>query len=457
MTFQESDTQEFKRSFSQIEPSLKSFCGFLNHHGGIITFGRSDTGEPIGITPSDHGLRKLSQQITSRIKPEISPDIRVIDDSGVHLVTVTVPEGANKPYFLDGMAYIRVGTENRVIPPDELKRIILTTGQPPWESEICPDATLDDINPNLITEFLTKVQDERRLGVEKNTPAATVLEKLHLLNNNHPTNAAILLFGKEPQDFILQSEVRCGHFSGGDVTSPFINMKVIRGDLLHQIEDTMGFILSGIRRSAHVPAGKTRREEHWEYPPDALREAVINALCHRDYRSSGNAQVRIFTSTMKILNPGSLPPELPIESLKTEHLSLPRNVLIAQVLFLSGYIEQWGSGTNHMIESCRSDNLPDPEFSESDQTFTVTFRSSTTLSDERYEDRINDRQKQILEYLRNNVRITTTEYAGMFGCTQKTAQRDLSELVSLRVIQKSGKTRGVFYTRSDSFGTFTVS
>ncbi|MDD1727805.1 MAG: putative DNA binding domain-containing protein [Methanospirillum sp.] len=258
MTLQESDTQEFKRSFSQIDPSLKSVCTFLNHHGGVITFGRSDTGDPIGITPSDHSLRKLSQQITSRIKPEISPDIRVIEESGVHLVTVTIPEGTNKPYFLDGIAYIRVGTENRVIPPDELKRMILSTGLPPWESEICPDTTLNDIDPGLIREFLGKVSDKRLLGVNQKTPVVTVLDKLHLLKDGQITNAAALLFGKDPQRFILQSEVRCGQFRGTDVASPFINMKVIRGDLLHQIEETMTFILSNMSRSAEVKPGDTR-------------------------------------------------------------------------------------------------------------------------------------------------------------------------------------------------------
>lgn len=119
---------------------------FLNHYGGIITFGRSDAGEPIGITPTDHSLRKRSPQVTCRIKPEISPDIRVIEESGVHLVTVTIPEGNNKPYFPDEVTYIRVGTENRVITPDELKRIIIFTGVPPWDFKICPDATLHDID-----------------------------------------------------------------------------------------------------------------------------------------------------------------------------------------------------------------------------------------------------------------------------------------------------------------------
>lgn len=344
-----------------------------------------------------------------------------------------------------------------VIPPDELKRMILTTGLPPWESEICPDATLDDIDPGIIREFLSKIVDKRRLGVNQNTPIATVLDKLHLLKDAQVTNAAILLFGKKPQRYGLQSEVRCGQFRGTGVTSPFINMKVIRGDLMRQIEDTMAFILSCISKSADIKPGKIRRNEEWEYPPDALREAVINALCHRDYRSSGNVQVRIFPRKMTIINPGSLAPQLSIESLKTEHLSLPRNALIAQVLFLAGYIEQWGSGTNHMIESCRVQNLPEPEFEETENTFLVTFKRLTLFKYIEEKISLNVRQKQVVEYLLNNPHITTTENAEFYNCTLKIAQRDLAELASVEIVEKSGKTRGAFYTLHDSLRTLPMS
>ena len=124
MTLHESDTLEFKKSLSLIEPALKSVCGFLNHHGGVISFGRTNTGAIVGVDPADHSLRRLSQQIASRIKPEITPDIRVIEEGGKHLIVITVLEGISKPYYLDGIAYMRTGTENRVMPPDEIKRII---------------------------------------------------------------------------------------------------------------------------------------------------------------------------------------------------------------------------------------------------------------------------------------------------------------------------------------------
>ncbi|MDD1727804.1 MAG: DeoR family transcriptional regulator [Methanospirillum sp.] len=160
---------------------------------------------------------------------------------------------------------------------------------------------------------------------------------------------------------------------------------------------------------------------------------------------------------MKILNPGSLPPELSIESLKTEHLSLPKNVHIAQTLFLGGYIEQWGSGTNHMIESCQAQNLPEPEFEATGHSFSVTFRRVTLFEYIEEKITLNVRQKQVIEYLISNTRISTADYALMYNCTLKTAQRDLAELVSADVLKKSGKTRGVYYTLKDSIRTLPMS
>jgi len=177
MTLHESDTQEFKKSISLTEPALKSVCGFLNHHGGVISFGRTNTGAIVGVDPTDHSLRKLSQKIASRIKPEISPYIRVIEEQGKHLIVVTVPEGISKPYYLDGIAYMRTGTENRVLPPDEIKRMILTINQPPWDREICLDATIDDIDAALIYNFLAKAKDERRHDADASASVSSILEE----------------------------------------------------------------------------------------------------------------------------------------------------------------------------------------------------------------------------------------------------------------------------------------
>lgn len=188
------------------KPALKAVCGFLNYHGGKYLLKRANDGTITGVEPTDHTLRKLSQQISSRIKPEITPDIRVIKEDEKSIIVVTVPEGNNKPYFLDGIAYVRLGTENKVIPPDELKRIILNNYSLPWDEQACHGATVNDIDQDAVRTFLKKANEERRCNINPELPLEISLDKLGIINNGIPTNAAVLFFGKEPQRFIIQSE-----------------------------------------------------------------------------------------------------------------------------------------------------------------------------------------------------------------------------------------------------------
>jgi len=443
MVIHESDTVEFKKSLSLIEPALKSICGFLNHHGGVISFGRTNSGAVVGVDPTDHSLRKLSQQITSRIKPETSPDIRVLEELGKSLIVIAVPEGTNKPYFLDGIAYIRVGTENRVMPPDELKRMILNDYAVPWDDQPCRGGELDDIDAASVRAFLERAQWARRFDGDPTIPVAKALDKLGVLSGGVPTNAAMLFFGKDPQRFFIQSEVRCARFKGEEISSTYLNMSVLRGRIDQVIEDAGRFIEETVQKAAWVTPGKMQREEHWEYPPDALREAVINAVCHRDYTTSGNVQIRIFESRVQIWSPGELPDGVTVDLLRVEHASRPRNKTIAKLLFLAGYIEQWGSGTLSMIAACKRDGLPDPQFKETGSDFVVTFRRSTLNTLLEDPELLNERQRGVIEYLKSHQSISTEMYGDVYGCTTRTARRDLSTLAEMGVVvvKREGRLR----------------
>lgn len=218
-------------------------------------------------------------------------------------------------------------------------------------------------------------------------------------------------------------------------------MKVISGGIFNQIDDTINFILDNNRKTAWVPSEDTRREEHWEYPPDAIRELVVNTLCQRDYRSGGIVQVHIFTRHLEIWNPGKLPDEITLESLKTRHISIPRNRTLAQILFYACFIEQRGSGTTKVVESCRSNGSKEPEFYEKDNTFSIVLHSSSIIVLLEDPTVLNIRQKEAIGYLQRNPYVSSPEYGKLFNCSPKTAQSDLSELESMNIVFKSGKTR----------------
>lgn len=325
MSFIESETQELKKSTAQLERALKAVCGFLNHKGGIIYFGINNHGEIEGQDVSDTTLKNISRKIRQRIKPEITPEITVAKLNKRKTIKVIVEEGNNKPYFLDGVAYKRSGTENIVIPPDELRRLFLEIDKKHWDAKICEGATLEDIDEEKVKLFLRKAKAERNFEVEETIPVSEALEKLGLEGDKYKlTNSSILLFSNSPQRYFLQAEVRCARFRGTKALE-FIDMKVFDGGIIDQVTAAEDFVLRHINKSAWIEPMKIERQERWEYPPDAVREAIVNAVCHRDYESTGNIQIRVFNDRIEIWGCGPLPQPLTPDDLKREHKSISRN------------------------------------------------------------------------------------------------------------------------------------
>ncbi|RLF32490.1 MAG: hypothetical protein DRN08_06585 [Thermoplasmata archaeon] len=445
----ESESLEFKKSTAQLEKALKSICAFSNHKGGVIYFG-IDNGKVVGQEVSDNTMITISQKIRQRIKPEVTPEVRVLETEGKKVIEVKVKEGNNKPYYLNGIAYKRVGTENPVISPEELERIILEKRKRYWDSEICEGANLDDIDEEKVKRFLRKAKYERNFDVESKN-AEEALERLELIKNDNLTNASILLFGKNPQKFFLQARIRCARFKGTTAVD-FIDMKLIDGDIIDQVEKAENFVLSHIKKAAKIVM--FAREEVWEYPPDALREAIVNAVCHRDYSISGNIKIAIFDDRIEISNPGQLPEPLTPPMLKKKHDSILRNPLIANSFFLIKNIEQWGKGTNKIIQWCVEHGLKEPDFEEIGGGFEVVFyapedilklipeKGRTNLK----ELGLNERQIEALKLMVNeNQNLNNQKYRELFRVSTRTASRELSFLVEKGLIRRLGKRRGATY------------
>ena len=216
-------------------------------------------------------------------------------------------------------------------------------------------------------------------------------------------------------------------------------------------EEAGRFIDETVPKAAWVAPGKMQREEHREYPLDALREAVINAVCHRDYAASGNVQIRFFDNRLQIWNPGKLPDGITVDLLRVEHASRPRNKTIARLLFLAGYIEQWGSGTLSMIAACKRDGLPEPQFQETGSDFIVTFTGSVLNALLERPELLNERQRGVIEHLKIHPPISTEEYGNIYGCTARTARRDLFALAEMGIIAVKREGRLRRYVLNPSF------
>ncbi len=202
----ESEEVEFKKSTAQLEKGLRAVCGFLNHLGGDVYFG-IDKDKVVGQQVSDQTLKSITQKIRQKIKPETCPEITVIETDKGNIIKVHVKEGMDKLYYLSGVPYKRTGTENVIIPPEEIERIILEKRKKNWDSEICEGASLKDIDEEKVKWFLEEAKHKRGLAIPKNTEIKEALMRLNLSRNGKLTNAAILLFGKNPQNFFLQCEI----------------------------------------------------------------------------------------------------------------------------------------------------------------------------------------------------------------------------------------------------------
>lgn len=236
----------------------------------------------------------------------------------------------------------------------------------PFDAAPCADAALDDLDPDWIARFVRGARRIRQFPLPEDTPPNTLLEHLKLLNKGRLTNAAVLLFGRSPQRFLLSSEIKCAHFHGPEVSKPIPSYQVYRGTAFELVDQAVDFVLSKINRAIGTRSESARAPRTYEIPEEVVTEAIVNAVAHRDYTSNASVQVMLFSDRLEVWNPGSLPPPLTLEKLREPHASVPANPLLAESMYLVNYIERMGTGTLDMIRRCIAAGLPEPEFTVTD-------------------------------------------------------------------------------------------
>ena len=311
----------------------------------------------------------------------------------------------------------------------------------PFHAAACHDATLQDINPKAITAFIQRARAERQLALSPTASPKAALTSLNLLDSSKPTNAAVLLFGANPQKFLPAAEVKCLHFHGTTVVKPIPSYKLFKGTLFEQIDEAVDFVMSKLNRAVGTRAAGPAAPVEYEIPRHVVAEAIVNAVAHRDYASAAAIQVYVFTDRVEVWNPGELPPSLTPESLRQQHPSLPRNPLIAESLFLAHYIEKVGTGTLDVIAGCQDAQLPEPEFVQEGDQFVLRLWRIWLTADLAAGLGLNERQMKALGHVKMQRRITNREYRHMTGAIARTAVRDLDGLVVKGVLKKRSEER----------------
>jgi ATP-dependent DNA helicase RecG len=334
--------------------------------------------------------------------------------------------------------------------PEEMKQRLLFYSNSSWDSRAEEDATIDDLDKDAIQQFLNKLNSVGRRAVPVDEDPIVSLRKLRLIENDKPTRAAILLLGREPKRFYPSAYIKAGRFKS---LTTIVDDKEFFGTLFQQMEHAMSWFQD--RLETRLVIGKPKegvslvqREEIWQYPLVALREAIANAVCHRNYLSGAATTIRLYDDRLEIWNPGSLPVDLHAEDLLRVHDSYAPNRLIAESFFNTGVIERWGTGTLMIAQLLEQHGLPAPNFDvTSPHTFRLTiFDASTKLLSKLQTMKLSERQLQAMLYLLKADTLSNSEYQNLFNASRATASRDLAELVSKGLILKEGSTgKGTIY------------
>lgn len=315
----------------------------------------------------------------------------------------------------------------------------------PFAARAAQSASIDELDERRILTFLETAGKARNFSLKRATTAGEALEHLNLLVGGTPSNAAVLLFARSPKRFISGAFVTCLHFAGAEIARPVLSQNVLDGPLFEQIDATVSFVMSRLTRPVGTREAGAKIETEFEIPQAAIAEGIVNALAHRDYASGSAVHVRLFADRLDIASPGHLPRSLTPDQLKKAHPSIPGNPLVAEALFLAGYVERAGTGTLDMVTQCRAAGLPDPDFFQDGDEWIVRLWRDWLTEPNLQRLGLNDRQITALMVSKPDRVITTQRYVEVSGVKRSQAKRDLEDLVERGVLVAEGAGRGARY------------
>lgn len=439
-----SETIEFLKSWSDFNIVAKTVCAFLNIKGGTIVFGLNHSGKIIGLGVSESEKRKFIGEI-EKIFPGETLDIKSYLFKGEQIAILSVPEGSKKPYTYLGRAFLRINDSIQEESKEykHLPEIIPSLRGFRWESLPTGGVSIKDLDKQEIVRTIETARKERLTGNFGDKSIKGILKYLNLLVEDIPTNAAVILFGKEPHRMFPQICIRCVQFAGTDRTDMLQLPPPFEGNLFSLLSQTVTFLENNIPRYIGTRTKNIIRESTPLIPMEAWLEALVNALCHRDYSQyTGSINVSLYKDRLEIWNNGELPLGMTLEMLKQNHTSRPMNPSISRIFFLRGLTELIGLGTNRIVDSCIRSGLPEPIFSLHSGGFEVKFLMTPPFEP-------NKRQTDLLKRMKVEQNITLSDYQRQEGknVRERQAREDLRQLTDHGYLRKEGKGRATRYTR----------
>ena len=445
------ETQNIEYKVSWRDEYLKWLCGFANAQGGKLIIGVNDNGEVAGL----HDTARLLEDIPNKAKDilGIMVDVNVQGENGKEYLEVKVDPYPN-PISYKGQYHYRSGSTKQELKGAALDRFLLRKQGKRWDGVPVPRVTLADLSDLAFSHFRKRAVTSKRLPKEEVSVSNNLLlEKLRLVEGTYLKRAALLLFHPDPEAFFTGAYIKIGFF---ETHTDLLYHDTIHGNLFEQVDKTMDLLLTKYMKALISYEG-IHRVETYPFPEEAIREAVVNAVIHKDYGCGNPIQISVYDDQVYIWNQGQLPDDWTLEKLLDKHPSLPYNPDIANAFFRAGYIESWGRGMKKIIDECTNAGLPEPAFDYDANGLMVEFKGkpvamSEKASDEHQENggdlAVKWRESggimavKILEAVKANPEITIPLLAANIGEPIRTVERKIQKLRKDNLLVRIGAANG---------------
>ncbi len=436
---QESHNIEWKENWK--DEYLKWICGFANANGGRIFIGKNDKGQIIGLKNS----KKVLEDIPNKVRDilGILVDVNLYKtEKGDFLEIIVEPQPF--PVNYKGQYHYRSGSTKQELKGAALNKFMLEKKGKKWDSVPVSNISVNDLKDETFEFFKKRAIISKRIDesilTEKNI---NILENLRLTEKHYLKRASILLFHPDPEKYFTGAFVKIGYFQSD---TELIFQDEVNGNLFEQVEKTIEILFTKYIKAIISYEG-IHRVETYEYPKDAIREAILNALAHKDYSIGVPVQISVYNDKLMIWNYGQLPTDWTIDNLKQKHSSIPYNPDISNAFFRAGYIEAWGRGTIKIIEQCKEHDLPEPEFENTGKDFWVVFKKDIFNKEYLENLKLNERQVKAVLFVKEKGKISNKKYQELCEVSKGTATKELRELIEkFNILERKGNVgAGTFY------------
>ena len=428
---EENQHTEFKESWH--DEYTRYISAFCNTEGGVLYIGIDDKGEVVGIEQPKKLIEKLPNFIAQ--KTGIMPLIHLREKAGKEYLEIEVQPSA-MPISVHGRYYTRSGSVTSELQGNRLNMFLAAKMGLTWESVIEEDFSLEDIDTDTVERFKLLAKD-RVPSIEQETDLLALMERLNLVVGGRFKRAAVVLFGKNVQRYVLQARIKIGKFL---TDTEVLTTDIVEGNLIQQVDRALDILRTKYLLSYISYEGIHRREKQ-VYPYEALREALLNSIIHREYFVSSEIQVRVYEDKLVIGNEARLH-DITVEDLSRPHPSRPHNKLIADVFYKAGFIESWGRGTQRIIDNCLAEGLSAPVYEHKMGFLYLTFFH------ERINERINelsDMEREVYQILREEPTIRQIDLANRLDLTEQYIRKLIKKLKEHGWIERIGARKNGYW------------